>query len=177
MAKFRVTYRCPHCAHGFVRSAEKLAGGTSCPGCGKRFTRALGQVLGAGAGEVRKEDAARKYDRIKSHYGDRIGLAGRLAIRGEQVPRSRAEAEFKAKAAEKGWTPHRPSWPDFLVETPLGTIAVEVKSRTDRLSATQVQTFTLLEAIGLPVYIWKCSGENKHRLVRWNGGEAMKKVA
>ena len=98
-------------------------------------------------------------------------------IRGDQVPHSTAEAKFKAKSAAKGWRPHRPSWPDFLVETDSGTIAVEVKARSDDLSPEQVATFTVLERAGLPVYIWKDAAGLRGCLVRWAGGGAMDRVS
>lgn len=98
------------------------------------------------------------------------------AIRGTQIPTSKAEAKFKAKAADKGWVAHRPSWPDFLVETEKGLIAVEVKSRTDSVSKTQILTFNMLEAAGIPVYIWRDAKESNGALVKWENGLALVKV-
>lgn len=89
---------------------------------------------------------------------------------------STAEARFKAKATEKGWVPHRPSWPDFLVETDEGVIAVEVKSRTDEVSKEQAESFSLLESAGIPVYVWKDRKETRDNLVRWDSGRALSRI-
>lgn len=97
-------------------------------------------------------------------------------IRGENVPFSVSEALFKARAMEKGWKPHRPSWPDYLVETPEGVIAVEVKSYSDTVSEEQRRTFTILESIGIKVYLWRNAKDAPNKLIRWNGGEAEIKV-
>jgi hypothetical protein len=97
---------------------------------------------------------------------------GTGAIREYQVPNSRAEATFKGKAAEHGWIPHRPSWPDFLVEIPgLGLVAVEVKDK-DTISSEQRRTFDLLTAAGLPVYLWRRGDESLRRWGRPSGGSA-----
>lgn len=98
-----------------------------------------------------------------------------MVIRGAQIPASRAEAVFKAKAMEKGWKPHRPSWPDFLVETHAGLIAVEVKAN-DAVSAEQKVTFSLLERCGIPVYLWRMKSGTNRRLVKWNNGAAIAKL-
>jgi hypothetical protein len=176
MTKFPVTYRCPHCEHGFVRLTGKIAGSTSCPKCLKRFTRAVGQVLDDDATRVRRETLERKYERNRAIYVPNPAGIASAVIRGEQIPLSGAEAKFKARATEKGWRPHRPSWPDFLVETESGLIAVEVKARTDELSQTQIATFTLLESAGIPVYVWKDMKTTRGTLIRWAGGKALGRV-
>jgi hypothetical protein len=176
MTKFPVTYRCPHCQHGFVRLTGKITGATSCPKCLKRFTRTVGQVLDDEATKVRREALERKYEKNRAIYApDPAGIASAV-IRGEQIPLSGAEAKFKARATEKEWRPHRPSWPDFLVETESGLIAVEVKARTDELSQTQIETFTLLESVGIPVYIWKDMKTTRGTLIRWARGRALDRV-
>jgi hypothetical protein len=177
MTKFPVTYRCPHCEHGFVRLTGKITGSTSCPKCLKRFTRTVGQVLDDEATKVRREALERKYEKNRAIYApEPTGIASAV-IRGEQIPLSGAEAKFKARATEKGWRPHRPSWPDFLVETESGLIAVEVKARTDELSQTQIETFTLLESVGIPVYIWKDMKTTRGTLIRWASGKALDRIA
>lgn len=177
MTKFPVTYRCPHCNHGFVRLTGKITGSTTCPKCLKRFTRTLGQVLDDEALTVRREALEQKYQKNRAIYAPESAVGASGIIRGEQIPLSVAEAKFKARATEKGWRPHRPSWPDFLVETESGLIAVEVKARTDELSKTQVETFTLLESIGIPVYIWKDMKATRGTLIRWSAGKALDRVA
>jgi len=119
--------------------------------------------------ERKKEQGAKLLKKVSES-----GLTS--TIRGEQIPPSLAEAKFKARAVEKGWRPHRPSWPDFLVETENGVIAVEVKSRTDTISKTQRLTFSLLEASGVPVYIWRDSKDSRATLVKWDGGQGLIKI-
>jgi len=94
-------------------------------------------------------------------------VAGDGAIRGEQVPRSGSEAAFKQRCFDLGWKPHRPSWPDFLVDRGDETICVEVKSRDDNIKPLQRATFILLESMGIPVYIWRNDKSERHRLKRF----------
>lgn len=177
MTKFPVAYRCPHCNHGFARLTEKTTGSTSCPKCLKRFTRTSGRALRDEATKVRRQALERKHEKNKGIYApDATGLTSAV-IRGEQIPLSSAEAKFKARATQKGWRPHCPSWPDFLVETDPGLVAVEVKARIDELSPTQIESFTLLGSAGIPVYIWKDTKTTRGSLIRWAGGKALKKSA
>lgn len=171
-----VTFRCPYCGYGFVRNCRKLEGSTSCPKCLKRFPRVQGRVLDDEALAVRKERAAHRLDRNRRIYLPIPEPATSETIRSEQVPISRAEARFKARAVAKGWKPHRPSWPDFLVEFEGKVIAVEVKAGNDELSSTQVRSFSLIEAAGLPVFIWKDQKTTRATLVRWAKGEALKRL-
>ena len=132
-----------------------MKGTTLCPKCKNRFTRKEAVVKGEEATKVRRERYAKKKARNAKVLAPAKASLRILqeTIKGSQVPQSAAEAKFKARAFEKGWSSHRPSWPDFLVETDKGLIAVEVKSRTDSVSRTQRQTFDLLEASGIPVYM------------------------
>lgn len=94
--------------------------------------------------------------------------AAKQSIRGDQIPTVSAERAFKQRALQKGWVVHRPSWPDFIVETPDGqTFAVEVKSRGDDLSLYQVQTLEVLERFGLRTYVWKYTYSLAGILMPW----------
>ena len=126
----------------------------------------MGIAQGEQVKEIWKQDSAKRKQRCKKVLS-KVSCDIIEVIRGDQVPTSISEALFKARALEKGWKPHRPSWPDFLVETESGLIAVEVKSRTDDVSKYQRETFNLLEEAGIPVYLWKNSGEMKSTLKRW----------
>lgn len=97
-------------------------------------------------------------------------LREQATIRGEQIPISLAEAEFKQRCTLREWLPHRPSWPDFLVQTEHGLIGVEVKDR-DMVSPEQAATFDLLETLGLPVYLWRRGDD---QLTRWNASLSLK---
>lgn len=171
-----VAYRCTKCGHGFVRPTGKLQGSTSCPKCLTRFKREEGRVVADDATNVRREVLERRRQRNAHLYSSVHGQGNADLIRGEQVPLSPSEAKFKARAVEKGWLPHRPSWPDFLVETPDGLIAVEVKSRTDDVRPEQRDTFNLLERAGVPVFLWKDAGPTRATLLRWNSGRATAKA-
>jgi hypothetical protein len=63
-----------------------------------------------------------------------------------------------------------------LVEFEGKVIAVEVKAGNDELSSTQVRSFSLIEAAGLPVFIWKDQKTTRATLVRWAKGEALKRL-
>lgn len=94
-------------------------------------------------------------------------------LRGRDVPVSLHEARFKARAMAAGWLPHRPSWPDFLVEMQGRLVGVEVKGPRDSVSSEQAETFDALEAAGLPVYVWHDTDERRDRLVRWRSEVSM----
>ena len=149
---------------------------TACPKCGNKFSRLEGKVNESEARVIRQERYQKKRDKNAQLFGSDHACASARTIRGEQVPLSTAEARFKARAAEKGWRPHRPSWPDFLVETGEGLIAVEVKSRSDSVSKTQRETFNILEAAGVRVYLWRDSKKGRDRLVKWENGIGLAKV-
>ena len=169
-------FRCPHCSHGFERRTGKRST-TSCPKCRLRFEKNASLVTGVDATQIRKIRYERRKEIAKKLLQDSSTPNTPETIRSTQIPTSVAEAKFKARALEKGWKPHRPSWPDFLVETETGQIvAVEVKSRTDRISKTQHATFNLLESAGIPVYVWRDSNEGRNVLVRWNSGLGLIKI-
>lgn len=149
---------------------------TPCPKCKIRFSRKEAIVSGEEATQIRRIRYARKRAIGAKLLASVASIAPPEVIRGDQVPSSVAEAKFKARAIEKGWQPHRPSWPDFLVQTDKGLIAVEVKSRGDQVSKTQRQTFDLLEAAGVQVFLWRDTKESKGTLVRWEGGLGLIKV-
>ena len=97
-------------------------------------------------------------------------------IRGDYIPHSKPEAEFKEICKARGWKPHRPSWPDYLVETQLGEILlVEVKG-SDTFSYEQRLTLSLLEKMGLNVFVWKNKAKTKGEILRWKDGLALKKI-
>lgn len=99
----------------------------------------------------------------------------RKVIRGEYQPRSESEAKFKEMCDEKGWKAHRPSWPDYIVETSPGKfLFVEVKGG-DKLSMEQCLTFDLLERCGFNLYIWKNKNGLRSRLFKWSFGGAIRK--
>lgn len=172
----RSAFRCPHCSHGFERRTGKR-NITSCPKCRQRFAKSDAVVTGADATQIRKDRYERRKEISKKHMGSSAKRSVVEIIRSTQIPTSVSEAKFKARALEKGWKPHRPSWPDFLVETEAGRlIAVEVKSRTDRISKTQRATFNLLESAGIPVYVWRDVNEGRNVLVRWDQGLGLIKI-
>lgn len=49
----------------------------------------------------------------------------------------------------------RCGWPDFLVEHRGQTVAIEVKSAQDSLSADQIRMMSFLERAGVPCYVWQ----------------------
>lgn len=154
-------YLCPHCSHVFVRTHSRITGNVRCPGCAGKFNRSqitTDQSLIDGCIETRR---AAKRSKIAAMVHDRMTVK---AIRGKQLPHSRTEAMFKARSVELGWIPHRPSWPDFFVESDGGAFCVEVKAKTDSVSENQRLTFDLLEKHGIKVYIWHCRGDLKTKL-------------
>ena len=161
-------FKCPFCSHSFVRNvfihAHKK---TKCKGCQRKFLQVANILRGAEA----RQTIAAHFAAIAADLDDMTeGINPALVestIRGDQVPPSASEFAFKKRSYEHGYLPHRPSWPDFLLQTPDGLIAVEVKSKTDSLSIEQAQTFNLLESLGLPVYIWKNTERAENRLIRW----------
>lgn len=66
------------------------------------------------------------------------------------------ETAFARMAKQRGKTPIRNGWPDFLVYDELsgGTVAVEVKQGADCVSAAQARMFTALERASITVMIW-----------------------
>lgn len=162
MRPLRFHLECPHCQHSFWRTL-KLKGSTTCPKCRRHFTRRAG-VLPDSEPELCRYDA---HETRIEHNARVMGPIDDAALRGRQIPTSLAEARFKRLCQDMGWLPHRPSWPDFIVEADDGPIAVEIKSRGDQLSPSQIQSFTLLERMGVRVYLWRDSAASRQRLVRW----------
>lgn len=141
----RKWFRCPSCQHDFpLRVKHKRD--IKCPKCRSAFQQGLALLSGDDAINARREHLARRQSRlierrVRIAKSERRSIANHVpqsplsVIRGDQVPVSLSELEFKLRATEKGWRVHRPSWPDFLVETPDGEcFAVEVKV-SDRLGA------------------------------------------
>jgi uncharacterized Zn finger protein (UPF0148 family) len=160
-------FRCPFCQHAFVRRMGKKQGSTRCPSCKQRFKRLGGQPFMRDRATVIREKSERQL-RINQEIIASAPSVLRTAIRGSQVPLSAAEARFKARTAEKGWKPHRPSWPDFLVQLRgPKLIAVEVKGHGDRITKAQAATFDLLDECGLPVYVCFVRQKNLSDLKRW----------
>ena len=96
-------------------------------------------------------------------------------IRGDYQPVSDAEAKFKELCDKKGWRAHRPSWPDYIVETKTGNLlCVEVKG-SDKISMEQFITFSLLEKYGFNLFVWKNKNGVRDRLFRWSFGKAIEK--
>lgn len=154
MGRKQNAFRCPHCGHLFLRHTwTPLKGTTRCPECRERFSRSENLAL-----EQRMSLLGAARDKRHRRIRAFTPPAPEDTIRGDKIPYSIAEAQFKAQALRKGWKPHRPSWPDYLVETEFGFIGVEVKDKDD-VSPTQSATFTLLEEAGLPVYVWRRDAE------------------
>jgi hypothetical protein len=171
MANRRLTFRCPHCSYSFARFVRDLKGKTSCPKCGERFDRASGHQVGEFADDARAEIQERKMARHQKIFAKRGLTPNSLnydqIIRGAQVPAVHAEAVFKANCLSRGWLAHRPSWPDYIVEKPDGLIGVEVKSENDVVSNEQQMTFDMLEAMGVPIFVWKKTGPDDGELIKW----------
>ena len=178
----RKWFRCPSCQHDFpLRVKHKRD--IKCPKCRSAFQQGLALLSGDDAINARREHLARRQSRlierrVRIAKSERRSIANHVpqsplsVIRGDQVPVSLSELEFKLRATEKGWRVHRPSWPDFLVETPDGEcFAVEVKSRTDSVRGTQSATFSLLEKMGVRCFIWKNVKGMKASLVRWGSAQ------
>lgn len=166
----RLPYKCPQCSYVFNRVSKHTSGRTTCPHCHHSFPRQRGKLSETDPEWVKANNYAVRVATNRKLMKTEGAEVPQEAIRGLQVPLSSAEARFKAKAAAKGWTPHRPSWPDFLVETPEGILAVEVKSRNDAISAAQFSTFELLETLGVKVYLWRDAPGAEGKLSRWRGG-------
>jgi len=143
---------CTGCSYRFQRKfriEKSLKGSTTCPRCKIKMLRSESVITRV------------KLERLMT------SPVSTETIKGEQVPHSAAECIFKEKCSEKGWKPHRPSWPDFMVETDDGRLLfVEVKGK-DRVSETQAATFEILENHGFPVYIWRNNEDCDSRLERW----------
>lgn len=73
------------------------------------------------------------------------------------------EQAFIAAAQSHGCEVHRSGWPDFVLRTPTGLKAVEVKPEGGTLKRSQIQCFKLLEEAGLEVWIWTPGS-----FARWN---------
>lgn len=159
LVKFNMV--CPGCKHEFQRKfAEQsvMKGKTSCIKCKSLFPR----VEFYPDSEMAKiKDTQKRFDIL-----NKLPIHACI-VKGYQVPNSLAETKFKAKAIEKGWKPHRPSWPDFFVETENGIIFVEVKSKNDRISSDQAATFTLLELHGMKVFVWHDKKDRRDGLIPW----------
>jgi hypothetical protein len=70
----------------------------------------------------------------------------------------------------------RHGWPDFLVHIEsLGYVGVEVKAGEDELRASQIDTFAVLEQIGLRVFVWH--PRQPDRLVPWRKVLAKQKAS
>jgi hypothetical protein len=159
--------RCPKCAHEFRRIIGHMKGRTTCPVCRHEALRTLFLPAPAESKAIICRDLAER--RRRNHEKSRAKLEGKLnqsgVIRGAQIPNSPSEAAFKAEAIARGFKAHRPSWPDFLLETADGSlVAVEVKARKEAIAASQRLTFDLLEKYGIPVFIWR----NGSGIARWN---------
>lgn len=148
---------CPGCKHEFQRKfgSESLhKGKTSCIKCKASFKR-MEFIPDSGLAKIK--DIQKRSDIL-----NKLPIPMSI-VRGNQVPSSLSETRFKARAIEKGCKPHRPSWPDFFVETEGGVIFVEVKSRNDTVKPDQELTFNLLERFGMTQNIegmGLCHGEN-----------------
>lgn len=173
----KYVFCCPNCNHGFLRNCEKLSRKTSCPKCRTEFIRSEGLANDIDKKRIKENCLAKT--KVNGSAAALINISEDIKdeiIHGLQIPNSRSEAAFKARAIEKGWKPHRPSWPDFLIETEFGLIAVEVKSNSDSVSVSQKMTFDLLESNGIPVYLWRNSKGSKGKLIKWNRGLALHKA-
>ena len=96
-----------------------------------------------------------------------VVLSELSGIKADQIPNSAAEAKFKNAAAKNGYTVHRPSWPDFILEKDGKLLFVEVKGANDEVSKFQRQTFNLLVEHGFPIFLWKDSKETRSKLAKW----------
>jgi hypothetical protein len=142
-----------------------LKGTTKCPKCRASMNRQAALLVGESAAPVKSEYSARKLAANTAIYDPQSAPGG--VLRGKQVPLSSAEARFKARCVVKGWKPHRPSWPDFLVESPKGFIAVEVKGKDDVVSLAQAMTFEMLTEAGIRVFVYQEEKGGTHRLYTW----------
>lgn len=157
--------QCQHCSAAFRRRYSNPKGKTGCPVCRKKTSRIV-----ATDQNVIQPLLTKEYEKKKAKVAGNMNIGAVLAmkaIKADQIPNSLHEGIFKSRCAEKGWSAHRPSWPDFIVETQDGFIAVEVKGPNDAISSTQEATFDLLERMGVPVYIWKNTAEGSGSLSRW----------
>lgn len=157
--------QCQLCGQPFRRRYLNAKTKTRCPVCGKKTAK-----IGASDEQLVEEFRARERSKKQEKIAGNMNLAAVLrmdAIKAEQIPNSMHEAIFKSKCAEKGWAAHRPSWPDYIVETEKGMIAVEVKGPDDCVSKTQAATFDLLERMNVPVYVWNNTAEGHASLTRW----------
>ncbi len=85
-----------------------------------------------------------------------------------------SEQAFVTHCHERLRKVHRPSWPDFLVESDGKLYGVEVKTPFDRLSINQVRTFDLLtKSDMMDIYVWVSNRPNK--LIRWQKAKRERK--
>lgn len=76
-----------------------------------------------------------------------------------------SEAAFVEKMKEKDAVLYRAGWPDFFVELPDKTIAVEIKQGSDYVRPNQRRMFAALERVDLPVFVWNPAVPG--RLIPW----------
>jgi len=149
-------FKCPKCFKPFHRKVGSMKGKTSCFWCGAKFSREEG--CAEHEPDIGQQIAARKQKSRAKRYEKKLNTVLQTnidaTIKGDQTPISEYEANFKAKCLKKGWLPHRPSWPDFLVQKDGQLIFVEVKGGRDSLSTTQQETFRVLEKAGIKTYVW-----------------------
>lgn len=148
---FRVMV-CPNCET--QRKIPPSCKKARCAGCHKRI-KITPDVL------IAKD---KRFALFKAKREKVIGDAKVVGIRADCIPLSMHEARFKRRCADRGWTIHRPSWPDYIVETETGMIAVEVKGGKDEVSFTQAATFDVLESMGIRVFVWR---DGTDALARW----------
>jgi len=64
------------------------------------------------------------------------------------------ESKFAKLMEKDGWLCIQKGWPDFLCIKGNKFILVEVKSKYDALTETQIKMHLILKKIGLKVHIW-----------------------
>lgn len=171
----RKYYTCPKCEHTFrLRSQSRTA---KCPQCKSRFSKLENEAINEAKEQALARYRHNKRQRILKQNSILIKPQDTSAIRGDQIPNVPAEAAFKSRAIGRGYTVHRPSWPDYLLEKDGKLMHVEVKGAGDEISKEQALTFTLLERHGIPVYIWKDCKETRGQLIRWGDGIEAKRMA
>lgn len=167
----RYRFACPGCGNVFWRRAKDPQRGTTrCLECNQKFLRKDGvlSLAESVSTALRKTRKGVKRTIHQEHNIVRMAEILPKTVRGDQIPNSDAECSFKSRCFDKGWSPHRLSWPDFLVETSAGELfAVEVKSKSDVVRPEQKISFDLLERAGIPVFIWKNTQAECGVLRRW----------
>lgn len=168
-------FTCPHCSHSFrLRTRGHKP---KCTKCLQRFPGKDNIASQDAKSEVlrRRRESNKKYSVKKNPV--LVIDQGPQVVRGDQVPSIKAEAKFKARAMQKGYVVHRPSWPDYLLEKDGKLMHVEVKGHNDEVSKEQALTFNLMERHGIPVYIWKDCDETRGDLIRWGDGIEARRIA